>query len=477
MERVARLLGWDMETQMPRRGAAQRAEEAGAVARALHALEADPALAEAAEAAEAAGPDAATAVQVAEARRIHGRATRVPAALAAELAATCAEAQTVWERARAARLFADFAPALDRVVRLKRNEAACLAREGVSGYDALLDEHEPGMTAAAAAELFGALRPGLVDLRGRIAASGVEAPRLEGRFPKERQIALSRKIAGALGYEWEAGRIDLAAHPSCSGTLGDVRITTRVDEADPLGSIYSTIHEMGHALYEQGLDPETGLTPAGQFASMGVHESQSRLYENQIGRSRAFAEWLHPQMVEAFGELSLDGPDALFRAVNRVETGFIRTEADEVHYNLHVMLRFDLERALLAGDLDVDGLEAAWDDRFEQDFGMRPPDAAQGALQDVHWSFGAFGYFPTYTFGNVYAAALDGALRAEVGDLDARVATGDLGPALEWLRPRIHRRGRMLPPGRLIAEAAGREARPEALVAALRAKFEPLYGL
>ncbi len=475
MGRVAGLLGWDMETQMPRRGAAQRAEEAGAVARALHALEVDPALAEAADAAEAAGADPVTAVQVAEARRIHGRATRVPAALAAALAATTAEAQTIWEQARAARRFADFAPALDRVLRLKRDEAECLAREAVDGYDALLDEHEPGMTAAAAAGLFAALRPGLVELRARLTDGGGAAPRLEGHFPKEQQIALSWRIAGALGYDWEAGRIDLAVHPSCSGTFGDVRITTRIDEADPLGSIYSTIHEVGHALYEQGLDPETGLTPAGQFASMGVHESQSRLYENQIGRSRAFAEWLYPLLVETFGPLSLDSPDALFRAVNRVETGFIRTEADEVHYNLHIMLRFDLERALIAGDLDVDGLEAAWNDRFEADFGIRPPDAAMGVLQDVHWSVGAFGYFPTYTFGNVYAATLDAALRTDVPDLDSRVATGDFAPALAWLRPRIHRRGRMLPPARLIAEAAGREARPEALVAALKAKFEPLY--
>lgn len=477
MERVSRLLAWDQETQMPRRGAAQRAEEAGAIARAQHALESDPGLAEAADAAEAVGPDARTAVQVAEARRIHGRATRVPGGLAAELAAACAEGQARWEAARAARRFGDFAPALAQVVRLKRAEAACLAAEGFSPYDALLDDHEPGMTEAETAALFGALRPGLVALRGRIAGAAVEVAQVKGHFPKDKQIALSRRIASALGYDWDAGRIDLAAHPSCSGRFGDVRITTRIDEADPLGSIYSTIHEMGHALYEQGLDPETALTPAGAHASMGVHESQSRLYENQIGRSRAFAEWLYPEMRAAFGDPGIDGPEALFRAVNRVETGFVRTEADEVHYNLHVMLRFDLERALIAGDLDVDGLEAAWDDRFEADFGLRPPDAALGVLQDVHWSVGAFGYFPTYTLGNVYAAALDRALRAAVPDLDARVAAGDFAPVLAWLGPRIHRRGRAAAPARLIAEAAGAEATPAGLVAALEAKYAPIYGL
>ena len=254
------------------------------------------------------------------------------------------------------------------------------------------------MTAAATAALFDALRPGLVDLRARIAgAAGAGAAARPGSFPAAAQLALSRRIGDVFGYDWDAGRLDLAAHPSCSGRLGDVRITTRIDEAEPLGNIYATIHEIGHALYEQGLDPETALTPAGAAASMGVHESQSRLMENQIGRSRAFAEWLYPAMRDAFGDIGLAGPEELYRAANVVETGFIRTEADEVHYNLHVMLRFDLERALIAGDLAAADLEAAWNDRFAADFGLTPPDAAQGVLQDVHWSAGAFGYFPTYT--------------------------------------------------------------------------------
>ncbi len=210
---------------------------------------------------------------------------------------------------------------------------------------------------------------------------------------------------------------------------------------------------------------------------MGVHESQSRLMENQIGRSRAFAEWLYPELCAAFGDIGLAGPEALYRAANAVETGFIRTEADEVHYNLHVMLRFDIERALIAGDLAVADLPVAWDDRFEADFGRRPPDASQGVLQDVHWSVGAFGYFPTYTFGNVYAAELDAAMRAATPDLDDRVAAGDFAPVVDWLRPRIHRRGRMVPPARLIAEATGRDADPATLVAALGAKYGALADL
>lgn len=475
LERVAGLLDWDQETQMPRRGAPQRAEEAGAVAAALHALAADPALGAMCDAAEAEAPDANTATNIREARRLHARATRIDGRLAAALAQATAEAATVWQAARAAARFSDFAPALAGVVALKREEAGQLAGEGPA-YDALLDDNEPGLTTETAAAMFAALRPGLVDLRGRFAGLPAPAPRPAGSFPAAAQLALSRRIGDAFGYDWEAGRLDLAVHPSSCGRLGDVRITTRLDETDPFPNIFSTIHEIGHALYEQGLDPETALTPAGAAASMGVHESQSRLMENQIGRGRAFAEWLFPAMRDAFGDFGLAGPKDLHRAANRVETGFIRTEADEVHYNLHVMLRFDLERAMIAGDLAVANLEAAWNDRFAADFGSRPPNAALGVLQDVHWSVGLFGYFPTYTLGNVYAAELDVALRADLSDIDARLAAGDLAPVLGWLRQHIYRRGRAVPPATLIAEATGRTPDPSTLLTALETKFSAIYA-
>jgi carboxypeptidase Taq len=463
LERVSNLLGWDMETQMPRRGAAQRAEEAAVVAEMRHALLSDPRLAELCDAAEAAGPDARGSVDIAEARRMRAQAVRVPARLAAELAAVTAEAQTVWEGARAAARFADFAPMLDRVVALKREEGACLAADGADPYDALLDRYEPGMTGARAAELFAALRPGLVALAARV-ADAPAVPTLAGDFPAEGQMAFAHRLGEIFGYDREAGRVDLAVHPSCTGRLADVRITTRIDPSDPLGNVYSVIHELGHALYEQGLDPEAALTPAGAAASMGVHESQSRLLENQIGRSRAFAEWLFGELRSRFGDIGVDDPEVLHRAVNAVRPGFIRTEADEVHYNLHVLMRFDLERALIGGDLDVGDLEDAWNARFKADFGATPPDAARGVLQDVHWSAGAFGYFPTYTIGNVYAAELDAALRADLPDLDDRLAAGDPSSALDWLRARIHRRGSLLP-------------QPQTLVVALERKYGALYAL
>lgn len=475
LERVAGLLGWDQETQMPRRGAAQRAEEAGAVAGALHALMADPSLREFCDAAEAAGTDAASAVNVAEGRRIFARATRVPGRLASQIAHATAEGQEVWQAARKARSFSDMIPALSRVLALKREEAERLAESGQDPYDALLADYEPGMTGERLAALFGELRPRLSALRARIAERGEETPALKGDFPAEAQVAFCRRLGDVFGYDWAAGRLDLAAHPSSSGRLGDVRITTRTS-GDPLESIYSTIHELGHALYEQGLDPETALTPAGAAASMGVHESQSRLLENQIGRSRAFAEWLYPQLRDAFGEIGLKGPEELYRAVNSVETGFIRTEGDEVHYNLHVMMRFELERALIGGELEVADLEGTWNERFKADFGLAVPDPAKGVLQDVHWPVGLFGYFPTYTLGNVYAAELEARLRSDLPGLDADLARGETGPLLEWLRTRVHLKGKMLAPDRIIAEAAGRKISPATLAEALEAKYEALYG-
>ncbi|MFO1141807.1 MAG: carboxypeptidase M32 [Amaricoccus sp.] len=475
LEQVAGLLNWDQDTQMPPKGAAQRAEQAAAVAASLHALATDPRIP---DWIEASGPrEGAAAVNLAEAARLHRRAVRVPALLAADLATAAVEGQSAWEAAREAASFAAFAPALERMVALKRAEADCLAEAGRSGYDALLDDFEPGATATELEALFGALRPGLAALRARIGAAARPIPVLAGRFPRERQLALARRIGDILGYDWQAGRLDLAAHPSSNGGGGDVRITTRVDEADPRECVYATMHEVGHAIYAQGLDPSLALLPAGAHASMGVHESQSRLFENQLGRSRAFCDWLYPALSDSFGAIGVEGPAELYRAVNAVETGFIRTDADEVHYNLHVMLRFDLERSLIGGDLAVGDLEAAWNDRFLADFGRAVPDARRGVLQDVHWAVGLFGYFPTYTIGNVYAAELDIALRRDLPDLDARLAAGDFAPIVAWLGPRVHRRGRLLAPPALIAEATGRKPDAATLLGSLEAKYDALYGL
>ena len=473
---AARLLSWDQEVMMPAGGIAQRAEQAGAMVRVLHARRTDPRVGDWLAAIDGDALDPVGRANLREIRRAHDRAQRVPADLAAAKARLSTTGHRVWAEARATDDVAAFLPVLTEIVGLVRQEAECLREDGQTLYDALLDDYEPGTTEAEVADIFARLRAGLVDLRARV-LDRPAPPRLSGTFEEAAQMALARSLAGTMGYDWDAGRLDLTTHPFMAGTRGDARITTRIDRADPFNCLYSTIHETGHALYEQGLDPALEWQPAGNSVSMGVHESQSRLCENQIGRSAAYAEFLFPQMRDAFGDFGLAGPRDLYRAVNRVHSGFIRTEADEVHYNLHIMLRFDLERALISGDLDVADLEAAWNDRFRADFGVVVDRASNGILQDVHWSGGLFGYFPTYALGNVYAGCLWAAIRRDLGDTDAMVRAGDVTPIIDWLRRHIHRQGSIMMPRDLIATATGGPPDEQPLMAYLEAKFADLYDL
>lgn len=273
------------------------------------------------------------------------------------------------------------------------------------------------------------------------------------------------------------GRVDKAVHPFSSGSGLDVRITTRTSERDPFNCFYSTIHEVGHAAYEQNINRDYLLTPLGRGVSMGVHESQSRIYENQIGRSRAFTGWLFGQMKDAFGDFGVADEDTFYKIVNRVNDGFIRTEADELQYNLHVLLRFDLERALVSHDLQVADLEAAWNDRFEADFGYPVDKASNGVLQDVHWSVGLIGYFPTYSLGNVYAGCLNEAMRRAVPDLDSQLAQGDTSAATTWLGANLQTHGGLYEPRDIIEKASGVVPSEAPLLAYLKEKFSTLYNL
>ena len=471
---IAGRLGWDQETMMPRGAADQRAEEFAAIEGVLHARRTDARVGDWLKQAEA--PDAAGAAQLRLIRRSHARATRMPARLAQDLARLTSAAQGIWAAARKDEDVAGFLPTLAQVIALKREEAACLAGTG-DAYDALLDDYEPGETAATISAMFDAMRPRLVALRGAALASAHQPADLDAAFPADTQLRLSRDLAAAFGYDWNYGRLDLAVHPFSSGSGRDVRITTRVVERDPFNCFYSTIHEVGHATYELGIDPDYALTPLGAGVSMGVHESQSRIYENQLGRSRAFTGWLHARMQDAFGDFGVSDADGFYGTVNKLREGFIRTEADEVQYNLHVMLRFDLERALISGDLAVADLEAAWNDRFRADFGQVVPRPSAGMLQDVHWSVGLFGYFPTYTLGNLYAGCLHQALRRDVPDLDASLARGDASPATAWLREKVQRHGGLMPPRDLIAQAAGFAPHAGPLLDYLEAKFGAIYRL
>lgn len=475
LAQVAGRLGWDQETMMARGSADQRSEESAALEGVLHARRTDPRIAD--WLATASATTEVEAAQLRHIRREYDRAMKIPARLAQELARLTSLSQGIWADARARNDVAHFLPTLSQVIALKREEAAALAQgTNADAYDALLDDYEPGATAEWIGGVFGRMRPRLVALREKVLGATAPEP-LRGEFPAEAQMRIARDLATAFGYDWTRGRLDLAVHPFSSGSGNDVRITTRVHEADPFNCFYSTIHEVGHAAYEQNIDQAYLLTPLGRGVSMGVHESQSRSYENQLGRSRAFTGWLFRRMQAEGLALNLGDEGAFYAAVNRVQPGFIRTEADEVHYNLHIMMRFDLERALIAGDLRPADLEAAWNDRFLADFGVAVDRPSHGMLQDVHWSVGLFGYFPTYSLGNVYAGCLTRAMRADLPDLDAALASGDTSPATGWLRDRLQRHGGLREPRATVEHACGFAPDEGPLLDYLEAKFGDLYRL
>ena len=467
-------LGWDQETMMPHGAAEQRAEEMAALDGVLHARKTDPRIGDWLAKAEA--QDAAGARKIDLIQRRYDRTQKVPADLSAALARTTSLAHRVWAEARKTNDFDMFAPKLTEVLSLSREKAAAL-QDGGSLYDALLEDYEPGMTEAELEAMFGALRPRLVALREKVLGADRPVPKLDRDFDEASQLRLSQTLAKAFGYNTQNGRIDKAVHPFSSGSGLDVRITTRTEARDPFNCFYSTIHEVGHATYEQGIDTAYLLTPLGRGVSMGVHESQSRIYENQLGRSRAFTGWLFELMKKEFGDFGVPDADTFYAVVNRCASGYIRTEADEVHYNLHVLLRFDLERDLVSGKLDVPDLQDAWNARFFKDFGVKVDVPANGVLQDVHWSEALFGYFPTYTLGNVYAGCLNAALRRDVSDLDDALATGDTAPATGWLRDKVQRHGGLHKPRDVIAQATGETPTEGPLLDYLEDKFSGIYGL
>lgn len=469
-------LSWDQETMMPRGAAEQRGEEMAALEGVLHARRTDPQIGAWLEAIDASVLGEVGLAKLRHIRRSYERNTKVPAKLAAEIARVTSVAQGIWAEARARDDFAHFAPTFKEVVRLRREEAAAL-KEGTDFdlWDALHQDYEPGSTGAELDAMFGALRPRLVALRDKI--MGADQPKgLSGTFDETKQMALTEGLAAAFGYDFAHGRVDKAVHPFSSGSGLDVRITTRTNPEDPLNSIYSTIHETGHACYEQNISRDYLLTPLGEGVSMGVHESQSRIFENQLGRSRAFTEYLYGQMRDTFGDIGVNSAEEFYAAVNRVTPGYIRTESDEVQYNLHVLLRFDLERQIIGGTLEIDDLPEAWDTRFEADFGVKVDKVSNGCLQDVHWPVGLFGYFPTYSLGNVYAGCLHKALRAEISDLDAQMVKGDTSAATRWLAETLQQFGGLREPRDTIVHACGFEPTEAPLLDYLEEKFAGIYG-
>ncbi len=478
------LLGWDEQTYLPRGGASYRGDQMALLAGLHHERATDPTLgdllATVAGSNLVADEDSPAAANVRQWQRTFERVRRLPRALVEELARVTTLAQGVWVDARRTADFAAFRPVLESIIRLKREEGACLAGPGADPYDALLDEYEPGARTRDLTQLFEALRADLVPLVAAIAGSTrPPAATFPGDYPVATQRIFGETVASAVGFDFDRGRLDTTAHPFCSGIgPGDCRITTRFDPSDFLDGFYSILHEVGHGLYEQGVDADHAGTPMGEAVSLGVHESQSRLWENGVGRSHAFWEHWLPFARRIFREpLHATDLDAFFAAVNRVEPSLIRVQADEATYNLHILIRFELEQALIAGDLLVGDLPDAWNSRYQSYLGIAPPNDALGCLQDIHWAAGLIGYFPTYTLGNLYAAQLRDRADADLGGLDALIARGDFAPLLDWLRTRVHRQGQRYSAATLIERATGSKLDHQPLIRSLRERYTPLYGL
>ncbi len=478
---VAGLLGWDEQVNLPPGAAAQRGEQMALMAGLEHAEASAPALGAAIAACEAAPGDALdkdARVVVAAARRDYDRATKLPAELVSEKARLSSEAYHAWAAARAARDFPAFAPFLEKHLEIARREAELLGY-GERPYDLAIDRHDPGLDAARIDALFAELRAGLVPLARRIDARAEEArARGEGPlalkgFDVGAQRELVRRVTARLGFDYERGRLDVSLHPFCGGAGDDLRLTTRFDADNPLDALYSSIHEAGHGMYEQGLAREHAGTALAQAAGMAAHESQSRLWENQVARSRAFWRWLEPELRAAFpGPLAGVSGEQLHAAANAVEPGgMIRVDADEVHYNLHILLRFDLEKRLFAGTLRVAELPEAWDALCEELLGRRPAHVGEGVLQDVHWSGGAFGYFPSYTLGNMMAAQLWATARAKLPGIEDDFARGEFDRLLGWLRAEVHARGRREDAFALTRRVTGGELGAGALLGYLEERY------
>ncbi|MFO1092838.1 MAG: carboxypeptidase M32 [Planctomycetaceae bacterium] len=482
----ANLLSWDEQTYLPPAGAAHRAEQLALLAGLSHERATAPRLGELLQRLEAGGASAANgdsplAAVIREARRAYDRAIKLPRRLVEELSRTATLSQQAWVDARKQQDFPAFRPWLEKIVALKREEAAAVSPAGGVLYDALLDEYEPGASAAGISQVFTNLRRELVPLVAAIHDSGrqPDVSILTRNYPIEAQRTFSVAAAESIGFDFQAGRLDEAAHPFCNGIgPGDCRLTTRYDAAHFPGAFFGTLHEAGHGIYEQGLSATDFGTALGQYASLGIHESQSRLWENFVGRSRPFWTHFFPPAQRAFPEaLSTVSLESFFAAINDVRPSWIRVEADEITYNLHIMLRFELEQALIAGQLPPADLPGVWNDAFHRDFGMTPPHDSLGCLQDIHWSMGLIGYFPTYTLGNLCAAQIFEAADRALGGLAEQFSRGEFRPLKEWLNVNIHRRGRQFTPARLIEVVTSQPLSADALLRHLRGKFCALYGV
>lgn len=483
LKAAANVLSWDQETYMPPGAAEARAHQLSTLQTMAHEQfvsdETGALLERAADALDGADrmDDDASLVRVT--RRDYERDRKLPSDLVADLSRTVSEAKEAWKNARAEDDFSLFAPLLRRVVDLNVKKADALGYED-EPYDALLDEYEPGMKTETVAETFDSLRRELVPIVDAIAAAEpIDDAVLHRSYPIDRQKTFGQSVIRELGYDFTQGREDESAHPfTTSFAISDVRLTTRYNASFFPAAFFSTMHEAGHGLYEQGIDERLGRTPLADGTSLGMHESQSRLYENLVGRSRPFWNHYYSALQGTFSDALGDTDrDVFYRAINRVEPSLIRVESDEVTYNLHIMLRFELERGLTRGDIDVDDLPDLWREKMDDYLGVVPDTDAEGVLQDVHWSLGAIGYFPTYALGNLMSVQIMNQIRVDRPNLDEEISSGDFAPLLDWLRTKIHRHGRKLTASEILERATGETLDAGPWLTYVRQKFGEIYNL
>ena len=475
-------LGWDQETIMPAKGSKARSEIMSWLAKEQHERVTDESLAQMiTELENDESLDEDQRANVREVRRRYDKAVKLPSDFVAEFALARSQALVAWQEARAESDFAKFKPYLAKLISMTNQKIDFYGVEDTR-YDVLLDEYEFGMKVRDYDPLFDGLKSKLVPLLQRI----MEAKKLnpdptlpaELTFPVDAQTEFCKIVSSATGFDFEAGRMDASTHPFSAGLWpGDTRFTTRFDEKDPFSCLYAVLHETGHALYEQGLDFDHSFTPRGDAVSLGVHESQSRFWENQVGRTPAFWKVVLPWFKEHFPESPEWTPAELNKIANCVEPGFIRVEADEVTYNLHIMLRYELEKKIFNENLAVDDIPSTWNKMFNEWFGIEVQEDRLGCLQDIHWSMAAFGYFPTYTLGNLYAAQLLDAMEKELGDVDAIIESGQWQPMLDWLRGKIHLQGSKWTPSDLIEHATGAPPTPQPFINYVENKYGKLYNL
>lgn len=475
-------LGWDQETIMPAKGSKARSEIMSWLAKEQHSRITNSEFAKMIDTLESDNSlDDDQRANVREVRRRYDKAVKLPSEFVAEFALARSQALVAWQEARAESDFAKFKPHLAKLIAMT-NEKIDYYGVKDTRYDVLLDEYEFGMKVSDYDPLFAGLKSRLVPLLHKI----MEAKKLtpdptlpsEMSFPVDAQTEFCKLVSSATGFDFEAGRMDASTHPFSAGLWpGDTRFTTRFDEKDPFSCLYAVMHETGHALYEQGLDANHSFTPRGDAVSLGVHESQSRFWENQVGRTPAFWKVVLPWFKEHFPESPDWTPEELNKIANCVEPGFIRVEADEVTYNLHIMLRYELEKKIFNDNLSVDEIPETWNQMFAEWFGIEVTEDRLGCLQDIHWSMAAFGYFPTYTLGNLYAAQLLDAMGEELGDIDAIVESGEWQPMLDWLRANIHQQGSKFTPSELIQKATGEPPTPNPFINYVEKKYGELYNL